>query len=131
MAPLLGTSSHSYIDLKVTHHCSATKPNNKSQRTIWRYELADFDRANELLDEVDWEELLNGDVDQMWIAWEEKLMSVMHQCIPTAKLVVKSNVPWINKDIIKARNLSFRHVKRTGRVEHQNDYEKSEIRLQI
>ena len=33
-----------------------------------------------------------------WSIWEENFMTVMHQCIPTAKLLVKSNVPWMNKD---------------------------------
>ena len=50
------------------------------------YQQADFDRAIKLLDEVDWKEVLLGNVDQMWSAWEENFMSVMHQCIPTAKL---------------------------------------------
>ena len=70
---------------------------------------------------------MKGDVDQMWSVWEEKFMSVMRQCIPTAKLSVKSNVPWINKDVTKAmraRNLSFRRMKRTGGLHHQTDYKK-------
>ena len=75
VTPPLGTSDHKCIHLSVTHHCGTLKPNkNKSQRTIWRYQQADFDRANGLLDEVDWEELLEGDVDQMWTAWEENFV---------------------------------------------------------
>ena len=85
--------------------------------------LTSINRANELLDEINWKDLLKGDVDQMWSVSEENFMSVMHhgQCIPTVKLLVKSNVPWINKDItkaIRARNLSFRQVKRTEKPEH-------------
>ena len=54
-------------------------------------------------------------------------MAVMHQCIPTAKLSMKSRVLWISRDITKAmraRNLSFRHVKKAGRLDHRNDYNK-------
>ena len=127
VAPPLGTSDHNYINLNVTYRCGTTKYNKKSNRTIWRYQQADFDRANNLLNEVNWDELLEGDVDQMWYAWEEKFMSIMYQCIPTAKLLVKSSVPWLNRDITKAmraRNLAFRHVKRTRRSVHLNDYKK-------
>ena len=63
----------------------------------------------------------------MWTAWEEKFMTVMHQCVPTANLSMKSRVPWISRDITKAmraRNLSFRRVKKTGRLDHRNDYNK-------
>ena len=74
------------------------------------YQHADFNTANDLLCEVNWEELLTGDVNEMWAAWEERFMSVMCQCIPSTKLSRKQNIPWINKDItkaIRARNLSF------------------------
>ena len=66
VAPPLGTSDHNCINLRVTHRCGTTKHNKKSNRTIWRYQQADFDRANNLLNEVNWDELLEGDVDQMW-----------------------------------------------------------------
>ena len=125
--PPLGTSDHNCINLSVTHRCGITKHNKKSSRTIWRYQQADFDRANNLLNEVNLDELLEGDVDQMWYAWEEKFMSIMHQCISTAKLLVKSSVPWLNRDITKAmraRNLAFRRVKRTKGSVHLNDYKK-------
>ena len=38
---------------------------------------------------------------------------------------MRSRVPWISRDITKAmcaRNLSFRRVKKTGRLDHWNDY---------
>ena len=97
VAPPLGTSDHNCIHLSVTHRCHTSKPSKKSQRTIWRYQQAEFNRANDLLDEIDWEELLNGDVDQMWSAWEDKFMSVMQQCIPTTKLLVNSKLQGLTK----------------------------------
>ena len=45
-----------------------------------RYQHANFDRTIYLLDEINWEEVLQGDVDQMWTAWEEKFVTVMHHC---------------------------------------------------
>jgi hypothetical protein len=127
VAPPLANSDHCCVNLSVTHRCGTTTTSNKSQKTIWRYQHTDFDRAIDLLDDINWEEVLQGDADQMWTAWEEKFMSVMHQCIPTAKISMKSRVPWISRDITKAmhaRNLSFRRMKKTGRLDHRNNYNK-------
>ena len=125
VAPPLGTSDHNCISLSVSQRGSSTRSTKKSPRTVWRYQCADFAKANELLDDVDWEELLTGDVDQMWQAWEHKFMSVMHRCIPTAQLSSKRNLPWINKTItkaIRARNLAFRRAKHSGREHHKDNY---------
>ena len=73
-----------------------------SPRTVWMYQHADFNTANNLLCEVNWKELLKGNVNEMWAAWEEHFMSVMRQYIPSTKLSRKQNVPWIIKDIMKA-----------------------------
>ena len=96
-------------------------------RTIWRYAHANFERANTLLDEINWDELLNGNVDQMWAAWETEFMSVMRQCIPIANLSAKPNVLWLHKGLSKAmhaRNLAFRRTKRTRRSDHLLDYKR-------
>ena len=57
-------------------------------------------------------------------------MTVMHQCVPTANLSMKSRVPWIGRDITAMRarslHLSFRCVKKIGRLDHRNDYTKKE-----
>ena len=81
--------------------------------------------ANKLLSGVNWEELLNGDIDQMWAVWEETFLTIMKQCIPTATLSAKPNLPWLNGDIIKgihARNSAFRRAKKSGRTDHLNEY---------
>ena len=36
-------------------------------QNIWRYNLADFDKAGELLDSIEWDVLLDeSDVDMYW-----------------------------------------------------------------
>ena len=55
-----------------------------------RYQLADFSRAIDLLDDVNREEVLQGDVDQMWTAWEEKFMSeisVSHEHVSSLRKI--------------------------------------------
>ena len=127
VSPPLGTSDHNFVDVIISPNQGTANRVKTSPRTIWRYSQADFDTANMLLDECDWDELLSGDVNHMWAAWEEKFMRVMRQCIPTAKLSAKPNLPWLNHEITKgicARNLAFRRVKRSGRSNHLNDYKK-------
>ena len=78
------------------------------------------------------EDLLSGDIDQMWAAWEEKFIMIMKQCIPTAVLPAKPNLPWLNSDIIKGireRNKAFKHAKKSGRIDHLNDYRTKRNRI--
>ena len=80
-----------------------------------------------LLDEVNWDELLNRDVDHMWTAWEAEFMNIMYQCIPTANPSAKSIVPQLHKGLTKAmraRNLAIRHMKRTRRLDHMLVYKR-------
>ena len=79
--------------------------------------MADFDRAAELLDTTEWNNLLPDNVDALWSAWKTYFLQIMEICIPNAIIKVK-NIPWINKDIsvgIKQRNKLFQTVKRSGK----------------
>ena len=53
------------------------------KRIIWRYLHADFDKANSLISENDWNFLDDvTDVDVIWNSWEEKFMVIVERCIP-------------------------------------------------
>jgi len=42
---------------------------------VWHYSLAEFDRAAELLESVDWDSLLpQDDVNTYWSAWKNYFM---------------------------------------------------------
>ena len=57
----------------------------------------------ELLDEIEWESLLNeSDVDLYWSALKNYFLQVMEVCIPNAIVKVKKDLPWLNQDIKKA-----------------------------
>ena len=46
-----------------------------SSRVILRYNHADWDKAQDLLDVVDWDSLLlSSDVNQAWLFWKEKFL---------------------------------------------------------
>ena len=100
--PPLANSDHLgiHLNLSVQLHKSTSKP---QLRKIWRYNYADFDRAMELLDEIEWETLLNGsDVDLYWSSLKNYFLQVMEICIPNAVVKVKKDLPWLNRTIKKA-----------------------------
>ena len=54
-------------------------------------------------------------------------MAVMEQCIPIATLTSKKNLPWLNRNIIKAireRNRAFKRAKKSRKSEHMQKYKK-------
>ena len=82
---------------------------------IWRYNLADFNQAVELLDSVEWESLLDeSDVDVYWSSFKHYFLQIMEICIPHALVKNKRDVPWFNKEIkqaIRKHNQLHRQVK--------------------
>ena len=78
--PPLANSDHNGISLTMNLR-KPSKPTTK--RSIWRYTQADFDKASEMIDTYDWDSLLLGkSVDEACLAWQEKFLSIMEQCIP-------------------------------------------------
>ena len=86
--PPIANSDHSCIDVVLLPGKSSVRTRTKIRRVIWKYALADFSRANEMLESVNVDELIKDDhdVDDTWRKWEEHFMSVMHQCIPTVAI---------------------------------------------
>ena len=97
-------------------------------RKIWRYDLADFNRANQLIDQTDWDSILiNDDIDSAVQNWTNKFMEIMHACIPQQTLRKKSNVPWLNSNIvrhIRQRNSAFQAAKRSSKPNVFGKYKK-------
>ena len=121
--PPIGNSDHLSVHLTIRNQRSAkcTGPS----RSIWRYSAADWDRACELLNSIDWNEFFSGDINHAWTLWEHKFMSVMEECIPRVKLTKRCNLPWLSKNLKRAmqkRNHLFRRSRRTGSARLMNLY---------
>ena len=67
--PPLGTSDHNGI--QCSFNWKTNNPLKANARKVWRYKLADFDTANNLLDSIDWDNLLSGDINQAWENWKK------------------------------------------------------------
>ena len=122
--PPLANADHYGLQLIVSTK-SQMKRSKPVTRRIWRYTLADFDRAAELFDTIEWTNLLPDNVDAFWSAWKTYFLQIMEICIPSATVKVKRNVPWMNKDIsvgIKQRNKLFQTAKRSGKSSDRTKY---------
>ena len=74
--PQLSNSDHLGLSL-LMKHCSAPSVSHP-RRTVWRYNLADFDRANELLRELDIDELLDpASIQRSWVNLKTAFIDVM------------------------------------------------------
>ena len=114
--PPLGNSDHNGIDLtlKVAHK---PPPVKTCKRTVWRYALAYFEKANALIAEADWSFLQNEkDIDTVWTKWNDVFMTIMDSCIPKATISTNRNLPWMNHNIkkkLRKRNWVYRKAKKT------------------
>jgi len=98
--PPLANSDHNSVFLKVK--LKGTKQNVKStHRCYWRYDLAEFDKARERIEDTDWNTLLkNDDINISWMKWRNKFYEIMYECIPRATSTIGSNAPWLNRKLV-------------------------------
>ena len=114
--PPLGNSDHCGVSLSIRWKCN-TEHVTVNPRKIWRYTHANFERACELLEAVNWDDLISSDINEAWTNWYSKFMEIINECVPKAFLSKRRNLPWLSKDIISAmrrRNTLFRLAKRSN-----------------
>ena len=72
-------------------------------RNIWKYTLADFNKANELLSQMDIASYLDEteDVQVAWAKFQDAFLETMEKCIPKGKIPKRKNLPWLTKDLTK------------------------------
>ena len=94
-------------------------------RKVWRYASADFPRACELIEHIDWDSVVTGDVNEALSNWERKFVQVMEECIPMGTILSKPNLPWLTRDLLgvsRKHNLLYRRAKRAGKSRHFEQY---------
>ena len=111
------TSDHTGIHL--TYKLPTTKKRPRTpRRSVWCYSLGDFDKATEILYDVDWDTVTNeSDIDLCWSNWQRTYLIIISQCVPQKLLPCKKYLPWISLSILKAirkRNSLLNKYKRSG-----------------
>ena len=112
-------SYHNGVKLELRWKVRQVKQVQQCSRTIWRYANAEFGKAKRMVEEVDWDSLLpEDDVDLAAANWHNKVMEIMHACIPQQTVHKRRNVPWLTKNVIclmRKRNAAFQAAKRSPR----------------
>ena len=130
--PPLANSDHAGLSLTVSFKDNRKNP-KRICRKVWRYDIADYELANSMISNVDWDALLSfNDIDTCWANWHSKYMQIMDACIPQTVLRCRKNLPWITKAIIQAirrRNALLRDFKKSNDNQILNKYKKVRNRV--
>jgi hypothetical protein len=98
----------------------------RKARKVWRYTYANFDMADIMISEIDWDAVFSSkDIDVCWENWQSIFLSVMDNCIPHSVLKPRKNLPWLTKEIIQAmirRNSLFHAAHETCNDSTLNKY---------
>ena len=70
--PPLSNSDHLGLSLQ-SQWKHASQLQSHPKRIVWRYAHADWQRANNLIEEIDWQSLFTGEVDTSWNNWAESI----------------------------------------------------------
>ena len=98
--PALANSDH--LGLLASLCLRLVTPIKAKTRSVWRYSLADWDQACELIEATDWKSLLDhSDINQSWNNWKSAFLSTMEECILKATLPPRRNRPWLTKKLIQ------------------------------
>ena len=129
--PPLSNSDH--LGLSVTlQHCHMI-PQIAVRRKVWRYKHANFERANDMICDLDLDEILvRDDIKASWSNLKHTFLNVMESCIPNAVIPTRHNLPWLNKEIvqlIRKRNLLFRRAHKSGNRDDQEKFKQLRYRV--
>ena len=97
--PPLANSDHYGVLLELTK--KPDKVEKSHSRLVWRYSLANWSRACELIEAFDWDSILTDNIDLSWERWHHQFMNIMKQTIPNKLLPSRRNLPWMNKPITR------------------------------
>ena len=111
--PPLANSDHLGLSLSVKKDCTSTTP--PPCRRVWRYKHADFERANELLCDLDLDSILDPtNIQTSWRRFKSAFLEIMEHCVPRFLVPDRKNLPWLSKVIIQLINYYFNLAHHTG-----------------
>ena len=82
--PPIANSDHNGLKIRVNWKPNAQSPRpGQNTRTIWHYAHADFDKAQDLIHNIEWDTICTSDdVDSCWAKWKSKFLLIMEESIP-------------------------------------------------
>ena len=131
VVPPLANFDHYGLQLEIAKPMIPVQKQTKS-RMVWRYALADVEKANEMIDSINWDPLITEDVNISLANWQKAFMNIMEECIPRVILPKKQNLPWMSKkkaQTMRKRNYRFKRDKHTDDSAVHQKYKKARNRV--
>ena len=129
--PPLSSSDHLGLSFE-SQWKHASQPQSHPKRMVWRYAHADWQMANNLIEETDWQSLITGEVDTSWNNWQNRLLEIMRECVPHRRLPPRHNLPSLSKSLVqlmRRRNMLFSRSKRSKKKSDFERYKKLRNRV--
>ena len=131
--PPLGNSDHLGLHVVINRQAKQCVVRNNTRRQVWRYAQADFDSASLMLSNLDLNMTLDPDnISWSWNCWKRSFLDIMKQCIPSALLPTRRNLPWLSKPLIqlmRKRNLLYRKARDSNNQELWDQYRNARNKL--
>ena len=87
-------------------------------RTVWRYKDANFAKARDMINAINWSSVLPMDnPDTAAMVWQNKFLDIMDECIPAQRLPRRRKLPWLTKNVVRymrKRNAAFKKAKKNN-----------------
>jgi hypothetical protein len=103
---------------------SLSKISRSYKREIWRYQKINYEKFEEILNEINWNEKLDhlNDVDEMCEKFTKCFLKIAQECIPTKIITIRNNDrPWFNNEIRKEIRIRDRIRKTVLKFHRERD----------
>ena len=78
---------------------------------MWRYSLANWSLACELVQAFDWDSILTDNIDLSWESWHHQFMNIYNEANNTQQAAVLERKPplaeWIHYTVYKKEELAL------------------------
>ena len=118
-------SDHNSINLFLS---SSSHMGRKSEKLAYSFRKADWEHLQNLLNCTPWHcAFLENNIDLVWSAWSDLLLSAVDECIPKHQVKRSTNAPWINRNLIKLcrkKKLLYKRAKKSSKESDWVNYRK-------
>ena len=95
---------------------------------VYSFRKADWEHLRNLLNYTPWHcAFLEDNIDLVWSAWSDLLLSAVDECIPKHQVKRSTNAPWINCNLIKLcrkKKLLYKRAKKSRKESDWVNYRK-------
>lgn len=100
----------------------------RSEKLAYSFRKADWEHLRNLLNYTPWHcAFLEDNIDLVWSAWSDLLLSAVDECIPKHQVKRSTNAPWIYCKLIKLcrkKKLPYKRAKKSSKESDWVNYRK-------